>query len=86
MQGHPAWPPQPLLGAFPQTPIFIFFLVARKKTEAKERARKRPELGGRLHIFPNLLRLLSCNLRLNVDSEKSTVSKDLLVRNVFVKT
>ena len=53
MQGHPAWPPQPLLGAFPQTLFFIFFLVARKKTEAKERARKRPELGGRLHIFPN---------------------------------
>ena len=53
MQGHPAWPPQPLLGAFPQAPIFIFFLVARKKTEAKERTRKRPELGGRLQIFPN---------------------------------
>ena len=43
----------PQLGACPQTLFFIFFLVARKKTEAKERTQKRPELGGRLHIFPN---------------------------------
>jgi hypothetical protein len=78
-------------------PNLHFLSVARKKTEAKERARKRPELRGRNHDFSkhsmNSLRSNSisyfvaqiafCNPRLNIASKNHTSSKDLFVRNVF---
>ena len=74
-----------------------FLSVTRKKTEAKERARKRPELGGRntnsSNHSMNSLRSNSIsyfvaqiayrNQRLNNDSKDLHSSNDLLVRNVF---
>ena len=74
-----------------------FLSVTRKKTEAKERARKRPELGGRntnsSNHSMNSLRSNSIsyfvpqiafrNPRLNIDSKNLHSSKDLFVRNVF---
>ena len=78
-------------------PNLHFLSVARKKTEAKERARKRPELRGRntnsSNHSMNSLRSNSIsyfvpqiafrNPRLNIDSKNLHSSKDLLVRNVF---
>ena len=76
---------------------FIFFSVTRKKTEAKERVQKRPELRGRntnsSNHSKNSLRSNSFsyfvtqiafrNPRLNIDSKNLHSSKDLFVRNVF---
>ena len=78
-------------------PNLHFLSVARKKTEAKERARKRPELRGRntnsSNHSMNSLRSNSIsyfvpqiafrNPRLNIDSKNLHSSKDLFVRNVF---
>ena len=80
-------------------PNLHFLSVARKKTEAKERARKRPELRGRntnsSNHSMNSLRSNSIsyfvpqiafrNPRLNIDSKNLHSSKDLFVRNVFEK-
>ena len=78
-------------------PNLHFLSVARKKTEAKERARKRPELRGRntnsSNHSMNSLRSNSIsyfvpqiafrNPRLNIDSKNLHSSKDLFVRNVL---
>ena len=73
-----------------------FLSVTRKKTEAKERVRNRPELGGRLSDFSShsmgslrsnsisyFVACLALQAKTQYGSENRTVSKDLLVRSVF---
>ena len=88
-----------LLISQPPSPssFFHFLSVTRKKTETKERVRKRPELGGRNTNSSNhsknslrsnsfsyfVVQIAFRNPKLNIDSKNLHSSKDLLVRNVF---
>ena len=75
----------------------IFFSFVTEMKRNKRKVQKRPELGGRKSDFRNHSKNSLCSnsfscrftclaisdTRIEEDSENSTFSKDLLVRNVF---